>query len=69
MNQKLNIKFIRLMREEKKSCFCINKKHECYVLNNRYVFINLLGRGGFSEVHRGYDLILNFTVTLVIIIK
>ena len=54
--KKRHIKFIRLMRDEKKSRFSINKKHECYVLNNRYVLTNLLGRGGFSEVHRGYDL-------------
>ena len=54
--KKRHIKFIRLMRDEKKSRFSINKKHECYVLNDRYVLTNLLGRGGFSEVHRGYDL-------------
>eukprot|EP01084_Bolivina_argentea_P317032 549612_1 len=55
--KKLHIKFIRLMRDEKKSRFSSNKKHECYVLNDRYVLTNLLGRGGFSEVHRGYDLV------------
>ncbi|ESO08237.1 hypothetical protein HELRODRAFT_75686, partial [Helobdella robusta] len=27
------------------------------ILNERYLLLNLLGRGGFSEVHRGYDLI------------
>ena len=54
--KKIHIKFIRLMRDEKKSRFSINKKMECYVLNSRYVLTNLLGRGGFSEVHRGYDL-------------
>merc|ERR1712154_444084 len=48
--KKIHIKFIRLMRDEKKSRFSINKKHECYLLNNRYVLTNLLGRGGFSEV-------------------
>eukprot|EP00483_Globobulimina_turgida_P000552 UN00552 len=45
------------MRDEKKSRFSINKNDESYVLNDRYVLINLLGRGGFSEVHRGYDLV------------
>merc|ERR1711933_111546 len=55
--KKIHIKFIRLMRDEKKSRFSINKKRECYVLNERYVCTNLLGRGGFSEVHRGYDLL------------
>jgi len=56
--KKIHIKFIRLMRDEKKSRFSIvRNQHECYVLNERYVLTNLLGRGGFSEVHRGYDLV------------
>ncbi|XP_065312922.1 serine/threonine-protein kinase tousled-like 2 [Gordionus sp. m RMFG-2023] len=27
------------------------------ILNERYLLLNLLGKGGFSEVHKGYDLI------------
>jgi len=55
--KKIHIKFIRLTRDEKKSRFGINKMGECYLLNDRYVLTSLLGRGGFSEVHRAYDLL------------
>jgi len=55
--KKRHIKFIRLMRDEKKSRFSLlANHHQCQILNERYVLINLLGRGGFSEVHRAYDL-------------
>ncbi|MBA0700170.1 hypothetical protein Goari_001737 [Gossypium aridum] len=27
------------------------------ILNNRYALLNLLGKGGFSEVYKGYDLV------------
>ena len=26
------------------------------VLNDRYLLLDLLGKGGFSEVHKGFDL-------------
>ncbi|CAH8548840.1 unnamed protein product [Dicrocoelium dendriticum] len=29
------------------------------LLHDRYLFLNLLGKGGFSEVHKGYDLVEN----------
>jgi len=55
--KKVHIKRIRRMRDEKRSRFFSDKKGQgCVVLENRYVLTNLLGRGGFSEVHRAYDL-------------
>lgn len=29
------------------------------ILNERYLLLNLLGKGGFSEVHKGFDLVAN----------
>ena len=26
------------------------------ILNDRYLLLNLIGKGGFSEVHKGFDL-------------
>lgn len=55
--KKVHIKRIRRMRDEKRSRFFRDSKTgNCVVLENRYVLTNLLGRGGFSEVHRAYDL-------------
>lgn len=55
--KKVHIKLIRLSRDEKVSRFGVSKDGECTVLNDRYVLTSLLGRGGFSEVHRAYDLL------------
>lgn len=63
--KKLHIKFIRLMRDESRSRFNIFNSNNGNnnsgrinnnILNGRYLLINLLGKGGFSEVHRAYDL-------------
>jgi len=45
-----HIKFIKIMNSEKKSLY------QCKLLNDRYLCTGLIGRGGFSEVWKGYDL-------------
>jgi len=45
-----HVKFIKMMNSEKKSLY------QGKLLNNRYLCSALIGRGGFSEVWKGYDL-------------
>jgi len=45
-----HVKFIKMMNSEKKSLY------QGKLLNNRYLCTGLIGRGGFSEVWKGYDL-------------
>jgi len=45
-----HIKFIKMMNSEKKSSY------QGKTLNNRYLCTGLIGRGGFSEVWKAYDL-------------
>lgn len=43
--------------EEEGSKLCGKGNKKPYeILNNRYLFLSLLGRGGYSEVYRAYDL-------------
>ncbi|ETO31573.1 hypothetical protein RFI_05551 [Reticulomyxa filosa] len=50
--KKMHIKFVRLMNDEKKSKF-----NDFPILHDRYLFLTLLGKGGFSEVYKAYDLL------------
>ncbi|TGZ46893.1 hypothetical protein CRM22_011069 [Opisthorchis felineus] len=50
----LHIREIKRIANEDASRF---KDHP--LLNERYLLLNLLGKGGFSEVHKGFDLIEN----------
>jgi tousled-like kinase len=45
-----HVKFIKMMNSEMKSLY------KGMLLNNRYLCTALIGRGGFSEVWKGYDL-------------
>jgi len=46
------LKEIKLIHDEDQSRFNTNP-----VLKSRYVLLRLLGKGGFSEVYKGFDLI------------
>uniref|UniRef100_A0A3Q0KNB4 Protein kinase n=2 Tax=Schistosoma mansoni TaxID=6183 RepID=A0A3Q0KNB4_SCHMA len=50
----LHIREIKRISNEDASRF---KDHP--LLNERYLLLNLLGKGGFSEVHKGFDLVAN----------
>ncbi|KAA0185452.1 TLK1 [Fasciolopsis buskii] len=50
----LHIREIKRIANEDASRF---KDHP--LLNDRYLLLNLLGKGGFSEVHKGFDLVAN----------
>lgn len=48
----IHIKQLRLKIDEERSRF-----NDFRSLNNRYQLMNMLGRGGFSEVYQAYDLV------------
>lgn len=48
----LHVRELRRIHGEDTSRF---NQHQ--VLNERYLLLNLLGKGGFSEIHKGFDLI------------
>ena len=43
--KKIHIRFLKLMHDESVSKFACNP-----IMNKRYLLLNLLGKGGFSEV-------------------
>jgi tousled-like kinase len=44
-------------RDEEYSKYCgINSKNQFTVLKDRYLILSILGKGGYSEVYRAYDL-------------
>ncbi|XP_052797810.1 serine/threonine-protein kinase tousled-like 2 isoform X2 [Mya arenaria] len=47
----LHIRELKRIHNEDNSRF---KDHQ--ILNDRYLLLNLIGKGGFSEVHKGFDL-------------
>jgi len=47
-----HVRELKRLRDEESSRF-----NDFSVLHNRYLLLNMLGRGGFSEVYRAYDLI------------
>lgn len=47
----IHIKELRRLNDEQKSSF-----NDFRVLKDRYILLHLLGKGGFSEVYRAYDL-------------
>jgi tousled-like kinase len=45
------------MRDEEFSKYCgINSKNMFTVLKDRYMILSVLGKGGYSEVYKAYDL-------------
>jgi tousled-like kinase len=45
------------MRDEEFSKYCgIHSKLKNAILANKYMILCLLGKGGYSEVYKGYDL-------------
>lgn len=45
------------MRDEESSKYCgINSKKKFSVLQGKYLIVSLLGKGGYSEVYKGFDL-------------
>jgi tousled-like kinase len=45
------------MRDEEFSKYCgINSKNQFTVLKDRYLILSVLGKGGYSEVYKAYDL-------------
>jgi len=45
------------LRDEEFSKYCgINRKEQFTVLKDRYIILSILGKGGYSEVYKAYDL-------------
>lgn len=45
------------MRDEECSKYCgINSKNQYTVLKDRYLILSILGKGGYSEVYKAFDL-------------
>lgn len=45
------------MRDEEFSKYCgIHSKKKYSVLANKYLILSLLGKGGYSEVYKAFDL-------------
>ena len=45
------------MRDEESSKYCgITTKSQFTVLKERYLILSILGKGGYSEVYKAYDL-------------
>jgi len=59
----LHVRELRRIYHEDASPFNDDDKR---LLINRYLLISLLGRGGFSEVHKAYDLLQNIEVAVKI---
>eukprot|EP00743_Colponemidia_sp_Colp-15_P005455 GILK01005864.1.p1 GENE.GILK01005864.1~~GILK01005864.1.p1 ORF type:complete len:562 (-),score=125.96 GILK01005864.1:200-1747(-) len=52
VEKNLHIRELKRIRDENLSRF-----NDFRVLNQRYVLLNMLGKGGFSEVYKAYDLV------------
>jgi tousled-like kinase len=52
MEKSAHLRELKRLRDEEGSRF-----NDFSVLHNRYLLLNMLGRGGFSEVFRAYDLV------------
>ncbi len=48
--------FKRMRDEESSKYNGIHSKKKYTVLTNKYLILSLLGKGGYSEVYKGYDL-------------
>eukprot|EP01134_Creolimax_fragrantissima_P004906 CFRG4906T1 len=48
----LHLRELKRQRDESRSAY-----NDFMVLNDRYLLLELLGKGGFSEVYKGYDLV------------
>ncbi len=48
--------FKRMRDEESSKYNGIHSKKKYTVLANKYLILSLLGKGGYSEVYKGYDL-------------
>jgi len=48
---------MKLQNEELNSVLCGKRAEEKFkILNNQYLILSLLGKGGYSEVYKAYDL-------------
>lgn len=53
----LYLQEFKRMRDEEFSKFCgIHSKNQYTVLQDRYLILSLLGKGGYSEVYKAFDL-------------
>ena len=62
----LHVQVSRLTAEEEGAKYSkMNSEHEAWpYLHNRYLLLNLLGKGGYSEVYKAYDLINHIELAL-----
>ena len=66
IEKNLHIQVSRLTTEEEAAKYSkINPEHEAWpVLHSRYLLLSLLGKGGYSEVYKAYDLIDHIEIAL-----
>ena len=66
IEKNLHISISRLAAEEESAKYSkASTEHEAWpVLHNRYLLLSLLGKGGYSEVYKAYDLMDHIQIAL-----